>query len=94
MFFYEWQSLNPMVHMKNKSLYDVYSEGFYPRGTGAELFVASTIDMDPPQSRRRSGKQPDAGAGKAKAKSKVKVPNIAPLLDAENASLSSSGAPS
>ena len=50
--------------------------------------------MDPPQSRRRSGKQPDAGAGKAKAKSKVKVPNIAPLLDAENASLSSSGAPS
>ena len=95
MFFYEWQSLNPMVHMKNKSIIIwCLFRRILSKGTGAELFVASTIDMDPPQSRRRSGKQPDAGAGKAKAKSKAKVPNIAPLLDAENASLSSSGAPS
>eukprot|EP00435_Cladocopium_sp_Y103_P071550 s963_g37.t2 len=45
--------------------------------------------------RRRSGKQPGdaAAAGKAKAKAKQKqVPNIAPLLDAENASLHTSGA--
>ena len=52
--------------------------------------------MDPTSSRRRSGKQPDAPAGKAKAKLKGKgaVPNIAPLLDAENASLTSAGTPS
>ena len=40
--------------------------------------------------KRRNGKQPEKG-GKAK-KGKV-TPNIAPLLEAENSSLSSSGAP-